>query len=106
MRGLDAGNLSRGSRIHRDPTEVGATGSRVLDVWNPTTRSAKEVKVGYQDGSRVLGEADYDADLLDLDRIADVEWHFLPNADGVVGMSQRLLDRLQTNGIPYHIHLP
>lgn len=38
-------------------------------------------------------------------KVKDVEWHFYPDKNGVVGPDAELLQKLQDNGISYVLHL-
>lgn len=86
-----------------------ATGSRRPDVYDPQTKTAMEVKVGYVISAEyVRSEIAKDAALkADSDGpVQSVVWHFFPDEDGIVGMADTVRTLLDESHISYVIHLP
>lgn len=83
-------------------------GSRRVDVYDPTSRTAIEVKNGYVLSASTRDEVAKDVALVKdpATPIDSVEWHFFPKDDGRVGPDEDLLKLLTDNGIAYVIHLP
>lgn len=104
------GSQAREQRFLRDPANpTDATGSRRVDAWDPTTRTARECKSGYVIEARLtetLDQIGKDRALLDAGRVDEVEWHFFAGSTDTIGADPRVLDALDAAGIPYFFHLP
>ncbi len=80
-----------------------------MDVYNPDTRRATEMKKGVaRDSSAHKRQIARDvANRADPTvRIDDVEWVFVPDANGLVGPTDGMLALLRANNIPYQIWVP
>ncbi|WP_229074822.1 hypothetical protein [Actinoplanes sp. DH11] len=53
---------------------------------------------------KYLKQCQQDRWALDNQKVGEVLWHFLPNADGTLDIPQDLLDCLRNNRIPYNIY--
>ena len=83
-------------------------GSRRVDIYDPTSKTAVEVKNGYVLSATTRDEVAKDVALINdpATPIDSVVWHFFPKHDGRVGPDDELRDLLTSSGIPYVIHLP
>ena len=83
-------------------------GVRRADVWDSSTGTAHEIKIGTSNARYALKEIAKDVALRadPASGVRRVEWHFFPDKNGVVGPSSEVLARLRAEGIPYVIHLP
>jgi hypothetical protein len=84
------------------------TERRRVDVWDPESRTAIEVKIGVRNGAQAIDEVEKDAALL-RDAGADVkavEWRFYPDATGNVGPSDQVRELLLQHKIPYVMYVP
>lgn len=112
LRGIEPGALS--SQIGFPPPNRAAgsgttAGYRYPDVYSPTTRKAIEVKHGYQrDSDFIKAQIRKDVALRNDPNtpIDTIEWHFFPKDNDTLGLSDELRELLQSNNIPYIVHLP
>ena len=95
---------------------------RIVDAYNPGTRTALESKSGRQSMRRdpnnpgkphpddkLKQQIDRDRGLLDASDvpIEEVTWHFFASdVSGYIADDPLLFDYLRANNIPYEIHLP
>ncbi|GAB2776709.1 hypothetical protein GCM10027020_32530 [Nocardioides salsibiostraticola] len=88
---------------------LGSTrGSRRVDLYDPSTRTATEIKIGHVRFATTRDEVAKDVALLrdPATPIDSVVWHFYPKAPGAVGPDDELREALTSNGILYVVHLP
>ena len=91
-----------------DTKIIGIGKRRFPDAFDPLTRSAKEVKTGYQGlTSSIKTQIAKDAGLKKQGAYAQVEWHFFPSGrSNSIGAAPKLIQELQKSKIPYYIHIP
>ncbi len=92
---------------NRPPNVHPNKGSRRVDVWNPATRQAIEVKRGYIRATDFIKEqVAKDVKLRQAGEFSSVEWHFFPSIKGQIGPDPDLLALLKANNIEYVIYSP